>query len=148
MEPVARGRVPLPGVTAAPSAGEAARVPADLLLLLNLSVSCRMDGEIEEKGAEEFLFGSAVGRPAVVAAAVEEILETFLDTLTLRVARGCSALLGSGGRATPAASESSGLCCWSSVPLALQDANFLKETLRYTGAFFLPLAAIVHVFLC
>lgn len=34
-----------------------------------------MDGEIEEMGVEEPLFGSVVGRPAVVA----RILETFLD---------------------------------------------------------------------
>lgn len=140
----------LPRVTAAPSPGEAPCVLAELLLLLNFSVSWRMDGEIEERGVEEPLLASAVGRPAVAAVevVVAEILETFLDTLTLRVAKGCSALLGSGGRATPAASKSSDLCCWSSLLLAPQDPNFLKETLRYTAAFFLSLSAIVHVFLC
>lgn len=65
--------------------------------------------------------------------AVAEILETFLDTLTL-----------------PAASKSSALscCCSSSLLLALQEPNFLKETLRYTAAFFFlfSLSAIVHVF--
>lgn len=98
-----------------------------------------MDGEIEERGVEEPLFESAVGRPAAVVVVVAEILETFLDTLTLRVAKGCSALLGSGGRATPAASKSSDLCCWSSL-LLLQDPNFLKETLRF--AFFFSLSAM------
>lgn len=102
-----------------------------------------MDGEIAQRGVDEPLFGSAVGR---LAAAVAEILETFLDTL--RVARGCAALLGSGGRATPAASKSSDFCGWSSVLLAVQDPNFLKETLRNTAAFLLPLSAIVHVFVC
>lgn len=108
-----------------------------------------MDGEIEERGVEEPLFRSAVGRPAVVVVVavvvVAEILETFLDTLTLRVAKGCSALLGSGGRATPAASKSSDLCCWSSILLlAFKDPNFLKETLRYT---FFSLSAM-SLFLC
>lgn len=56
-------------------AGAATRVPAPLA---NLSLSWRMDGAMEERGVEEALFGSAVGRPA----AVEEILETFLDALT------------------------------------------------------------------
>lgn len=67
-----------------------------------------MDGEMEERGVEEQLFRAAVERLAVA-----EILETFLDTLTLFVAKGCSALLSSGGRATPAACKSSDLCCCS-----------------------------------
>lgn len=66
-----RGRVLLPRLAPAEELG----VP-DELLLLNFSVSWRMDGEIEEAmGVEEPLFGSVVGRPAVVA----RILETFLD---------------------------------------------------------------------
>lgn len=68
-----------------------------------------MEGEIEERGVEEPFFGSAVGRLAA------EILETFLDTLTLRVAEGCAfsaavSAIDGGGRAK-FASKSFDLCC-------------------------------------
>lgn len=98
-----------------------------------------MDGEREGIGVETTFFGSAVGRPAVVA----EILETFLDTLALRVAKGCSAPPEFVGRATPAVSKSTDFFCWASPLLELQDSNFLKETLRYIVTFFLSFSAIV-----
>lgn len=105
LERRAGGSVELPRVTGAPSPGGGPRVPTELA---NFSVSWRMDGARAGRGVETALFGSAVGRPAVVVA---EILETFLDTLALRVAQSCSAPPASVGRATPAASESTDFFC-------------------------------------
>lgn len=90
---------------------------------------------------EEPFFSSAVGRLAA------EILETFLDTLTLRIAEGCAfsaAAVDGGGRGLLLPSTFVVLfSCSSQQLLFALLPNFLKETLRYTFSF----SAIVHVFI-